>query len=257
MDQLIRLRECLSGVVMGLASIAVKVLAGLFAPVVWLGARRRFGWAIGFSLTVVLAFVPLAATGGNVLFPLQNQGKATSSGNLPFLMSATGLDIVRHSAFLNAVGVSVLIATLVLAYRRYSSCRDPWRLIPWISFMAFLLVFCSKKAGAYYLCTAFFPICITIADAERGRLRSIIYVLFSVASSLDLSLWFRWLHTSPLGFIRHWVMPPGLASWKLAVFLTNDVLLVACCAWYLGQSWRLLGARTGTVKRDMAASSGA
>jgi hypothetical protein len=145
MGQLIRVREWLSGIVMGLASIAVKVLAALFAPVLWFGAKRRLGWTIGFLLTLGLALVPLAAIGGNVLFPLQNQGKAISSGNLPFLLSATGLDIARHSTSLNAVGISTLLGMLILAHRRYSNCREAWRLVPWISFMAFLLVFCSKK----------------------------------------------------------------------------------------------------------------
>jgi hypothetical protein len=106
-------RDRASGALAAVPLCASKLLAGLFAPVLWLFARERLVWLLGFAVPTALVYgAALAAAGVSTLHPLRYEAVRVTPGNVVFLATALGLD-TAHPLVL---ALSTLLTLAALAW---------------------------------------------------------------------------------------------------------------------------------------------
>lgn len=88
-------RRVLSGIYLGLSVVAVKFLALLFAPILFLSARKRTNWLLSFLIIPIIAYGVVLLLGGHPLDSAQVQVTDHSSGNLPYLLTVTGINVTN------------------------------------------------------------------------------------------------------------------------------------------------------------------
>ena len=214
----LRDRPFCSGLMLGLGLSAVKVLALILAPPVWLVGRRRTAWIAGFAALPLVVYLGFFAMAADVLLPLKTEGKLVTCGNLPFLSTLFGCDPA------GAIGIAATLALLGLWAVLYSAAwktgLDPAgpRVIHLITLVLITFMLLSKKAYTGYLVMGMFCLCLTMADRPFGWRDMLVYCLFSIVAVMEPTLWDRWL---PLQDLRLFWQPlfaghPGYV--RLAVF---------------------------------------
>src|ERR1700730_10620008 len=109
---LMRGKDVLSGVGLSLSLILVKFLPLIFAPPLFVAARKRFGWFAGFILLPIAVYAYLIYRLVDVLMPLRNESRDATSGNIPFLLTAFGNP---HTSPVSQIVVIVLGAVVLLS----------------------------------------------------------------------------------------------------------------------------------------------
>src|SRR5262245_31548334 len=110
-------RDALAGAVLGCAVVAVKLLGGIFAPIAWLFARRRAGFALGFAAPLAVAYAAaLAWAGGRAFHGLLYEAGQITPGNLVFLLSALGIELESPLLAVGSAAVLVGAGAAGLAY---------------------------------------------------------------------------------------------------------------------------------------------
>ena len=244
-------RDALAGCALAGAVVAVKLLAGVFAPVAWLFARGRTRFALGFAAPLAAAYgAAFAWAGTRAIDGLIYEAGQITPGNLYFLLSALGVAI-EDPALATASGAVLLAAgaALLVWLWRAGAPRELVQLpAAWgMALLTFLLL--SKKSYPTYLVLGFYPLCLAFARARPGARDLLVFGVLGIAATLEMSLWFRWLDTRDLALV--WVdpLPPPLERRGVLGFLACEVVLLASYVLVLARIGASLSARAA---RDAA-----
>ncbi|MFL6428719.1 MAG: glycosyltransferase 87 family protein, partial [Acidobacteriaceae bacterium] len=142
-----RRRDAAFGASYSISLIAVKFLPLIFAPLLFLSARRRLAWTAGFLLPVLAVFSMFAAKHADIFQPFRQEGNAQLGGSLPLLFSyATGNDIPGRIA--DGITVFVLLGC-TLAWWRIIRTRDivgAWAIALGLLAVTLSMLMFSKKS---------------------------------------------------------------------------------------------------------------
>ncbi len=192
---LLKRRDLLSGFLVALGVALVKFLPLLYVPLFLAASRRRLRWALGFALTLCLAYGPLAALHLPLLYPLRFEGQARTASNLPYLFEGVfGVPVPGRvaDAFLLAGLAAVLLATLHAGRKQEMRGRMRTLTLGSAALTLTLLLF-SKKSWPPYLMLVLFPICLSFTGnsvaGAYGRLRRVLFVCFGVVATVAHSFW--------------------------------------------------------------------
>lgn len=223
----LRRSPALSGLALGASVACVKFLPLLLAPPAFLSAgRHKARWSVAGAAIVVAVYGLFALAGADVFKPARTESALISSGNLPFLLTAAGATssrgIIGWGALIALVGVLGAIAIWALIRRMGD---EPWRLMPLLTLLLLTFMLFSKKSYTAYLCLAFFPVCVTVAQQVRRRAGLFLFGGLSALAMLEPSLWHRWLAPRDLGVL--WSSDPGVTKSRAVAFLCCEVALLS------------------------------
>ena len=125
---LLRNREGWSGLSLGFSIIAVKFLSLLFAPVIFLAARHRVKWTISFLIFPIAGYGAVALFGAHPVDQVVFHALTPSSGNLPFLLTATGilpLTAPQYRVVIDCLAFMLLCGTFIAAILRFGRPDPP------------------------------------------------------------------------------------------------------------------------------------
>jgi hypothetical protein len=235
-----RCKDAASGASYSISLIAVKFLPLIFAPLLFLSARRRLAWTIGFLVPTVAVYALFASQHANIFQPLQQEGNSQLGGSLPLLFSyATGIEV--GSRLSDGITISVLLActfawwhtTHRLAFQRGTDAtqnQDMSR--SWISGIGLLvLTLCmlmlSKKSWTIYIIMVMFLLCQLVA--RHGRLTRLFYCVFSFLLIVEPSFLFARVGG------RHQSIHALLAQGDGSAWLLMAMYIVElfCSAWFV------------------------
>lgn len=243
---LLKRRPVVSGFVISVSMLTVKVLTLLFVPILALGTlqwrslggaedRPRNNWFAAFSF-LCACFLPLAVIfallwhhGANLLTPIWWETQQVSSGNVPYLVSLFGLSPVGVFGNYYTL-ICVMALTGLFLWSMWNNCGDNPACWIWLSVaVLFTFMILMKKSNSWYLAIAFFPICLTIATSSFRLKDLVAFSLLGLVSILEPSLWFRWLGAHELIAI----VQKGIPLIKGISFLFVELLLVSCYGYFL------------------------
>ena len=252
---LLRDRDGLSGACVGLSIIAIKFLSLLFAPVLFLAARRRVAWATSFLVFPVAGYGFVALAGAHPSNQIAFHAYYSSSGNLPFLLSAVGLTFAQPQQRLIAdvVAFAILCAAFLAALWRFGFPPNASRAVLMCGFVLLVTLIVSKKAFGSYLIVALFPICLIVARQERFPAAVIGFLLILALATLEPSLWFRWMRENQLDVLMKQSLPSDMVWSKVMLFFFCDLVLVGGYVWLSTMAWRAMGSRSVEQSRERRA----
>ena len=220
---LARRRAFAAGVVAMLSVVGVKLLGLLALPALWwrAGSRRRF--AAGAALAAIVAVVPFAAAGADVLQPLRLEGDQLTSGNLPYLLTLVGLDpgVPALTWPLTALAAAALLVTAALVERTAAGDPAADRVIPLetaLSCLMLVFLLVSRKSYASYLAIVLLPLSTAVVAARLRLWQQAAFLALCGLATIEPSLWFRWMEEATLA---------RLDGWHAAAFLLVEGVLVA------------------------------
>lgn len=237
---LYRDRPLLSGASLALAIVLVKFLPMLFAPVVLMACRQRMRWLAGFAGVLGLGYLPFAALGLPLLYPLQLEGQARTASDLPFLLeSALGLNLPGRAA--DAVLLLVLSGVLLavgFALRGVAAERRLAVAVAGCVAVTLALLLLSKKSWPPYLMLVLFPLCLMMGAEVFSRRRLVAFAVFSWVAILAHSVWAtEFLQIG--GPALHGYLAAGEA--RSFAFLFLQLVLLGGYAWLLSLALRRIG----------------
>ncbi len=222
-------QDLVSGAACGLAVSATKLLAALFAPVLWLFARERARWMVGFGLLAGVVYGGGSAVlGGDILHPLYYETMRVTPGNLLFLTSAFGVDLGSRGVLLASTAVTLASLGFVLcaAWLR-GVARRPEQVFPLLALVMLVFLLTSKKSYTSYLVMGLFPLCVAVASTGPRAALLYGFGLLGVLCAVDVNLWFRWVETRDLSLLSSATLPAGVTRWRVAVFAGVEAA-IAC-----------------------------
>ena len=222
---LLRQRNLLSGLAMGASIVAVKILGIIFVPVLALTARRRLIWCVSLLLASSVVYAPLLAMHVDILQPIRTESALTTSGNLPYLLTAVG---IQTSGTAGAIWTAVLLAGMAAVFlpAAWRHRQEPVKIVlPFLGlvFMTFMIL--SRKAYPQYLVTCMFALC--LAAAEQARSKVWIPLLLAGLSQLlclEPSLRGMWLNEMDFNMLR--AGDASLRAGAIALLAVEVVVLV-------------------------------
>ena len=232
-------RPAWSGWWTGVSVVAVKFLSLLWAPVFWLVTPARPRWAWGFAVPVAAVYAVVWWMGADLLAQIRFHAADNSSGNLPFLLGAVGVNAsvpwIRH--VMNGVAVMVLGGVLAAGVVT-ARVRTPRQAVLMMPLLLVVLLILSKKSFASYSEAALFPLCLSFACLRWSTWTIGAAGLFATLATVEPSLWFRWMDAGEFAPIWTWVNrgDAGLA----AAFVTVDAALVGAYVMIAIVLWRQL-----------------
>jgi hypothetical protein len=239
--ELLKGREIPSGMYLGFSIVAIKFLSLLFAPILFLAARRRIIWAISFLIFPIAGYGAVTMLGAHPFDQVVFHAYYSSSGNLPFLLSAGGLTLNGpYSRLITDFAAFLALCGIFLVAVRCFGLPDAARVVLLCGFVLLIMLILSPKAFASYLIIALFPICLVVACQERRRVPEIVFAGVCGLATLEPSLWFRWIQGTDLD-------PPSVYSPALYVnhphlvlFFVCELLLVGGYVWLLLMTWHAM-----------------
>jgi hypothetical protein len=229
---LARRRDFAAGAVLGAALVCVKLLAGVFAPVGVLFAHERVRFALGFaSLPLAVYVVAFLCAGARAFEGAIYEAGQITPGNLYFLLSAVGADLVNPVLSAAAALVALAGAAALVAWLWRSGAASDLAYLPtaWgLALLAFLLL--SKKSYPTYLVLGFFPLCLGFAQSAPRTRDVALFGVLGIAATLEMSLWFRWLDTRDFSLLWADALPRSVDGWGVLGFALCDGLLLLCYA---------------------------
>jgi hypothetical protein len=217
---------------LGVATVATKFLSLLFAPIFFLHSNRRAVWTLCFAALPLVGYGTIWIGGGNPLKQVAFQAFDLSSGNLPYLLTITGIDLKNPISSLACNLASfALLASIFLAVFLRSGPRTARSLVLACGWVLILLMIVSKKSFADYLVIGLFPVCLGVA-ANLSRI-SAAFALCAVSAVavVEQSLWFRWLNQGSLHLLFAPQLPPGVTRLNLEIFFAFELAVVAGYVW--------------------------
>jgi hypothetical protein len=214
-------RNIAPGLLAAAAVLAVKALALLFLPVLWLASKRRAMWLSAAVLPILAVALALLAAGMDFRASLASELGSVTSGNLPFLLSGLAEKV---NPWWSAVWTGLLVAGLggiwLVAQRKHS--RDG-RLVIYL-YAAVLLIFLvlSRKSYTSYAMLGYFPLC-ALAVARTPRKWAVLgFGALGSLMTIEPSVWFRWFAAEPsLAALAATAAPE-----RLVAFVALDVAIV-------------------------------
>lgn len=225
-------RDVLSGLTMAASALAVKVLAGLFMPVLWLASRNRWTWSVGCLLPLALVYGGLAAADVDILQSLRMEATLTTSGNLPFLLRSLGMPGAGAWVAGPIVALALVLGSIfALAWWR-DVPRDRTRTVHLVTLLLLAFMVVSQKSYTNYLAVFLFPLCLTVAARPASSKRVALLGAFMTLAALEPSLYFRWLDATDLR------LAAGVGSMTHATFLMLEVGLITGYLWIGREAWQ-------------------
>ncbi len=225
-------RDAASGVSYSISLIAVKFLPLIFAPLLFLSARRRLAWTAGFLLPMLAVFGMFAAQHANVFQPFQQEGNAQLGGSLPLLFSyATGIDIPGRIS--DGITVLVLLAC-TLAWWRITRVRTArsWETGLGLLVLTLSMLMLSKKSWSIYIIMVMFLLCQLVA--RHGRVTRALYCIFSFLLIVEPSFLFAKVGNQHQPI--HVLLARGNGSaWLLMAMYLIELV---CSAWFIREALR-------------------
>lgn len=230
---LARHRDAAAGVSYSISLIAVKFLPLIFAPLLFLSARRRLAWTAGFLLPTLAVFGLFAAKHANILQPFQQEGNAQLGGSLPLLFSyATGIDIPGRIS--DGITVLALFACTVAWWRitRIRRTPDAWGTGLGLLTLTLSMLMLSKKSWSIYVIMVMFVLCQLVA--RHGHFTRFLYCIFSFLLIVEPSFLFAKVGSQHQPI--HLLLARGNGSaWLLMVMYITEVV---CSAWFIRRAMR-------------------
>jgi hypothetical protein len=233
-------RDVASGASYSISLIAVKFLPLIFAPLLFLSARRRLAWTAGFLLPMLTVFGLFAAKHANVLLPLQEEGSLQLGGSLPLLFSdLTGINIPGHIS--DAITVFVLLACTFVWW--HITFRSPshrltvlaedhetahsWKTGLGLLVLTLSMLMFSKKSWSIYIIMVMFLLCQLVA--RHGPLTRFIYCIFSFLLIVEPSFLFAKVGNQhqPIHVL---LMQGDSNAWLL---IAMYIVELVCSAWFI------------------------
>ena len=236
-----------AGFVLSVPFVLVKFLALITVPAFIPREARRLRFAASFAVAPVVVYGFLVLHHVDVLVPVWNERSARTSGNLPYLLSAALAPF--HCALPTGIidGMALLILAAVALFIVLHQPVEPSAAALWaLNLLILTLMLASRKSYTTYLAMSFFPVCAIVAHEGITRLRVALFGVFGSVAMIEPTLWFRWLgglHFLGLGLSAGVSVIP----WKVALFFSLDLTLLAFYVFYLRSSWRAYRVATGIV----------
>ena len=214
-------RNVAPGLLAAAAVLAVKALALLLLPALWLASKRKAIWLSAAVIPILAVAVALLAVGMDFRASLASELGSVTSGNLPFLLSGFGAQV---NPWWSPVWTGLLLAGLggiwLVGQRQHS--RDG-RLVIYL-YAAVLLTFLllSRKSYTSYAMVGYFPLC-ALAVARTPRKWALLgFGALGGLMALEPSVWFRWFAAEPsLAELAATAAPE-----RLVAFVALDVAIV-------------------------------
>jgi hypothetical protein len=232
-------RSAWSGWWIGVSVVGVKFLSLLWAPVFWLIAPVRRRWIWGFSVPLAVVYGLLWWMGADLLAQIRFHAADNSSGNLPFLLGAVGVDagVPAIRQLMNGVVVVGLGVVLVVAART-ARIRTPRQAVLMMPLLLLVLLMLSKKSFASYSEAALFPLCLSFACLRWSKWTIGVAGIFTTAAAVEPTVWFRWMAASELAPVWTWAARGDALT--AAAFVAIDVVLVGAYLMTAIVLWRQL-----------------
>jgi hypothetical protein len=222
-------RDVLSGFAYSCSLTVVKFLAIIFAPILFLGARKRIAWTLGAVIPCLVVFGVFVGAHCDILQPLKQQGTLSGGASLPPLIQyVTGAPLPPRLADLITVLGLILCFLVSLPILKAVDNRRVWGVA-----MGLLLITCttlalSKKSWVIYLIMVMFILCQLIS--RRGKVTAIIYAVLSFLMVTEPS--FSETHIAMQGIPIHQLLMEGrFDGWLLILMSVAEVLSVLWLAW--------------------------
>jgi hypothetical protein len=239
---LLKGRPALSGMFLGMSVILVKILGGLFAPILAGSCFRWRRWLGAFGVTVLGVYALFVLLGANPLLPLLQEAHMHSPGNISFFLTIFGFSqdtLISKIASYGTVGL--LFALVTMRLRTVHGSHDGHLLLfHSIAFMYLVFALFSPKSYTYYAMICFFPICLAVSHTTRALWGIFLFALFGILLVVEPNLWQAW-------FLRHdfqglfFLNLPKNVSPKGAVgFLVAEALLLFLYCYYGVRIWRAI-----------------
>jgi hypothetical protein len=224
---LVRSRDALSGMSYATSLIVVKFLPIIFAPLLFLSARRRLLWTAGFLLPSATVFGAFAAAHANILQPLQQEGNQELGGSLPLLVSyLTGFDIPGRLA--DSITVLALIGCTLACWRvtQIEGYARGWATGMGLLLLTLATLMLSKKSWTIYIIMVMFLLCQLIV--RYGYFARLLYCLFSFLLIVEPSFLFDRVGSHHLPI--HAMLLRGYGdAWLLMLMYLLELI---CCSWF-------------------------
>lgn len=231
-------RDAASGVSYSISIIAVKFLALIFGPILFLSARRRLAWIAGFLLPTLIVFGIFAAKHANILLPFQQEGNLQLGGSLPLLFSyLTGIDIPGRISDGITV-ISLLACTFAWWHvtRKFPSHHltrpEQYHQVVWKTGLGLLMLtlsmlMLSKKSWSIYIIMVMFLLCQLVA--RHGALTRSVYCVFSFLLIVEPSFLFAKVGNQHRPI--HVLLTQGHSgTWLL---MAMYIVELACSVWFI------------------------
>ena len=240
-----RYRDAASGASYSISLIAVKFLPLIFAPLLFLSARRRLAWTIGFVVPMVAVYGLFAAQHANIFQPVQQEGNLQLGGSLPLLFSyATGIEIDGRLS--DGITIFALLACTFAWWRatrrlvfhcgtdttQNQNVTRGWTTGIGLLVLTLSMLMLSKKSWTIYVIMVMFLLCQLVA--RYGRLTRLLYCIFSFLLIVEPSFLFDRVgerHQS----IHVLLMQGDGSAWLLMAMYIVELF---CSAWFIWVSIR-------------------
>lgn len=242
-------KELLSGASIGTAVATIKFLPLLYVPAFFLSLPRRWRWALGAAVPILVAYGTFVVMHLPILVPLQIEGDKKGAGSLPYVVESL-LGVTIPSRIWDLLLIAVLVAIFILLARTLRGANAEARLrgvIFAIAALSLALLFFSKKSWPPYLMLTLFPICLSI-DARRW-----FHVAglagFSVVAVVEHSYWATILNQLSAQDLHR-----GLLSGHAVyfIFLALELALIGGYGWLITLALRKIGSATKVAPSFLA-----
>lgn len=233
----IRIQPFASGFALGLSIVLVKFLSLLFVPILGWVSRDKVRWSCGLLVPVAAGYGWLLADGRDPFSQVTMHAHYNSSGNLPYLLGITGINPAQPAVrtFFNLTGMVVLGGGFIAALLT-GRLRTQWQAFLGLPLVMVVTMIVSKKSFSSYLEIVQLPLVVVfLLLATRRRWTAAVFAVFMITTSLEPSLWFRWLTYRELIEAKSLV-----PAWQLSIFLVVEVLMLLSYAFLCWSIWRLL-----------------
>jgi hypothetical protein len=244
---LVRGRSVSAGLTQAVAVCAVKFLALLFWPVLWIFAPQRMRWVCGAALLSVAVYGIFAAGGADLLYPLRHEGELTSSANLPYMLEPLlGRDTHFTYRVFDGLAVLALGATTLWLYLKVRQAPAPQRLnllLPGLALTELVFMLVSKKSFPGYILFCMYPVTLVMVIGVPGYFRRVAFFsMFNVLLALESSLWFYLGGDNKV--LSAWLQESGFGA-GIQFFLAVDLTLIAAYVWlaWVAAGWLRVQAR--------------
>lgn len=247
-----RNRNFLSGAAIGLGAVLTKFLPLVYAPMFFVSSVRRWRWAAGLALPVVLVYGAFVIRHLDVLSVLSNEGALKSANNITFLIEAlVGITVPL------IVWDGLMLISLILIFARVTRAvfqAPPEQRLHPVTFgtaaLTLTIELLARKSWPPYLVIALFPICLLVA-AGSG-LDIALFAVFGVVAVVAPSYW-----ATVLGQFSAEDLHRGLLAGQpnCYILLVLQTALISGYVWLLTGSLRRITASQNTAHLDHHAAA--
>lgn len=255
---LIKGRPALSGIFLGMSVILVKILGGLFAPIL-AGSCSRWGrWLGGFGVTVLGTYALFVLLGANPLLPLLQEAHMHSPGNISFFLTIFGFSQDNVISKIVSYGImGLLFAHVAMRLRTVQGSYDGNLLLfHSIAFMYLGFALFSPKSYTYYAMICFFPICLSISSIMSNRARLFPFALFGILLVVEPNLWQSWFLRHDFQGLFSLNLPKNVSLKEAVGFLVAEAVLLFLYCYYGMRIWRAVLAARPQVSTSVTIRDG-